>query len=250
MTTEKITVSGLKLIGVSSDAKTVKGLSENVLTGILYLAPHSIAGRGNVCPHASEGCKLACLYTAGRGGFNSTQQARIRKTKAFFADPKAFVETLAQDIAKIKRKADKLGLRCAIRLNGTSDIPWEKLGGTSLKANLMERFPTVDFYDYTKNPARAMTWAKGGMPKNYHLTFSRSECNWEACDAVLKAGGNVAMVFSTKKGEALPERFTQGVKVIDGDLTDIRFYDPKGVIVGLRAKGAARKDTSGFVVHP
>ena len=143
-------------------------------------------------------------------------------------------------------------MRCAIRLNGTSDIPFEKLAGTAGRLNLMQRFPAVDFYDYTKNPQRAIAWAKGEMPDNYHVTFSRSECNEEACDKVLAAGGNVAMVFSTKKGDALPTAHCmtkRGVPIIDGDITDIRFADPKGVIVGLRAKGAARKDKSGFVIR-
>jgi len=108
--------------------------------------------------------------------------------------------------------------------------------------NIMEAFSTVQFYDYTKHRNRR------DLPSNYHLTFSRSEANNDAALEWLAAGGNVAVVFDTKKGQALPETWN-GYRVIDGDLTDLRFLDDKNVVVGLRAKGPARKDTSGFVVH-
>jgi len=233
------------LLGISN-AKTSKGESLGILTGILYLAPHTIGGR-NVCPFASAGCASACLYSAGRGAFNSVQHARIAKTKLFHADPKAFVEMLATDIAKLRRKAYKLGLMPAVRLNGTSDLPWENLKG-ELGLSLMERFPGVNFYDYTKNPARAIAYGRGEMPTNYHLTFSRSEANASAVAKVMETPCNIAAVFDTPKGKELPT-YWAGRRVIDGDLTDVRFYDRSDVIVGLRAKGGAGKaDESGFVI--
>lgn len=233
------------LLGVSN-AKTSKGEALGVLTGILYLAPHTVAGR-NVCSFASIGCAAACLYKAGRGAFNSVQRARISKTELFHFSPKAFVESLALDIAALERKAAKLGMTAAVRLNGTSDLPWENLKG-SLGVSLMERFPGVQFYDYTKNPARAIAYGRGELPTNYHVTFSRSESNASAVLSVLDTVTNIAAVFDTKKGHALPDSWA-GRKVIDGDLTDIRFWDESGVIVGLRAKGNAGKaDESGFVI--
>lgn len=228
------------------DAKTSKGEAAGYLTGILYLAPFNLSGR-NVCPHASEGCAAACLFSAGMGAFANVQDARIAKTKAFFRDPKAFVETLAQDIEALKRKAARLGLSPCVRLNGTSDLPWENLGG-QLGVCLMRRFPDVAFYDYTKNPARVRAWLEGRMPANYSLTFSRSECNGETALELAKAGANVAAVFATKKGSKLPKVWA-GRRVIDGDVNDLRFLDPKGRIVGLRAKGKAKQDDSGFVVQ-
>lgn len=228
------------------DAKTSKGEAAGYLTGILYLAPFNLSGR-NVCPHASEGCAAACLFSAGMGAFANVQDARIAKTKAFFRDPKAFVETLAQDIEALKRKAARLGLSPCVRLNGTSDLPWENLGG-QLGVCLMRRFPDVAFYDYTKNPARVRAWLEGRMPANYSLTFSRSECNGETALELAKAGANVAAVFATKKGSKLPKSWA-GRPVIDGDVNDLRFLDPKGRIVGLRAKGKAKQDESGFVVQ-
>ena len=233
------------LLGISN-AKTSKGESLGILTGILYLAPHTIAGR-NVCPFASKGCAAACLYSAGRGSFNSVQRARIAKTNLFHADPRAFVEMLALDIAALERKAIKLGMVPAVRLNGTSDLPWENLKG-ELGVSLMERFPAVAFYDYTKNPSRAIAYGKGKLPTNYHITFSQSESNSGAVLDVLDTVANVAAVFDTRKGQPLPETWA-GRPVIDGDLTDVRFYDPAGVIVGLRAKGSAGKaDESGFTI--
>jgi len=241
----KTTQKRNSLLGVSN-AKTSKGEDLGVLTGILYLAPHTIAGK-NLCPFASAGCAAACLYSAGRGAFNSVQRARIAKTKLFHSNPRAFVEMLALDIAALERKAIKAGMIPAVRLNGTSDLPWENLKG-DLGISLMERFPSVQFYDYTKNPSRAIAYGQGKMPTNYHITFSRSESNAHAVLSVIDTVANVAAVFDTRKGEPLPATWA-GRKVIDGDLTDIRFWDETSVIIGLRAKGNAGKaDESGFVI--
>jgi hypothetical protein len=230
----------------TDNAKTSKGESSGVLTGILYLAPANEAGR-NVCPHASEGCRIACLYSAGMGAFDNVKQARIAKTKAFHANPRQFVEDLAKDIEALIRKAQRDGLTPAVRLNGTSDLPWENLGG-ELKVNLMNRFPDVPFYDYTKNPARARAYAEGKLPSNYSLTFSRSESNEPIALQMLQIGVNVAAVFAVKKDDALPKSWG-GREVVDGDLNDLRFLDAKNVVVGLRSKGKAKKDESGFVIY-
>lgn len=230
----------------TQNAKTSKGESLGYLTGILYLAPADMAGR-NVCPHATEGCRAACLFSAGRGAFDSVREARIAKTKAFFANPKAFVEELAESIEALCRKADREGLSPCVRLNGTSDLPWESLGG-QLGVSLMSRFPAVQFYDYTKNAGRVRAWLAGKMPANYHLTFSRSETNGETASELIRAGASVAVVFSTPKSGQLPSKWG-GRPVTDGDLHDLRFLDKAGSVVGLRAKGDAKGEQSGFVVN-
>ncbi len=227
------------------NAKTTKGESLGWLTGILYLAPYTLSGR-NVCPFASPECIKVCLNTSGMGQFDNVQQARIAKTKLFHADPKAFVERLDGDIIKARRKADRLAMRLAVRLNGTSDAPWENLGGER-KVSLMERHPDLTFYDYTKNPRRMEAYLDGQMPENYRLTFSRSESNEDIADTFVRRGGNVAAVFATKKGDTLPDTYLDA-PVIDGDTHDLRFLDPKGVVVGLRAKGKAKTLRSDFVV--
>jgi hypothetical protein len=227
------------------NAKTTKGESLGWLTGILYLAPYTLSGR-NVCSHASPHCALDCLNLAGMGIFDNVQQARIRKTQLFHASPKAFVEGLDGDIIRARRKADRLSMRLAVRLNGTSDLPWENLGGEK-KRSIMLRHPDLTFYDYTKNPHRMTAFLDGKMPENYKLTFSRSEVNEDIADGFVRRGGNVAAVFSTKKGRDLPDTYLDA-PVIDGDTHDLRFLDPSGVVVGLRAKGKAKTSRSDFVI--
>jgi hypothetical protein len=143
-------------------------------------------------------------------------------------------------VARLVKKADAEGKIPCIRLNGTSDLGWE-----GLARQIMAEFPNVQFYDYTKVKPRMLKFCQGKMPANYHLTFSRSETNWEDCKEVLKAGGNVAAVFYKQ----LPKDY-EGYTVVDGDLSDLRFLDSKNVIVGLKAKGKARHDDSNFVIFP
>jgi len=227
----------LNLLSVGTDAKTVKGDAFGWQTAILYLAPVTVAGLGNVCPFASEGCKLGCLYSAGRGAFSNVQKARIRKTRLFFEAFDTFKEQLFQDIQRFGEGCAKEGNQACVRLNGTSDIAWERLG-------IPQSFPSLQFYDYTKSPLRALQFAKGALPSNYHLTFSRSETNQDSAIEILRAGGNAAFVFSG----GLPF-IHAGFRVVDGDESDLRFRDPSGVVVGLKAKGKAKRDATGFVIH-
>ena len=234
--------ANLSLLRIGGDAKTTKGQkTQGVLTGILYLAPATNASRVNVCSHKSKGCELACLYSAGHGKFSNVQNARINKTLAYLKDRQAFVEKLVKDVEKLVKVAAKHKMQPAVRLNGTSDLPWEKVFP-------MEQSPQVKFYDYTKNPVRLGKFLKGEMPANYHLTFSRSETNEKQALALLPKGATVAVVFATKRGEALPAKW-KGFDVIDADVDDVRYKDKPGLIAGLRAKGDALKDASGFVVQ-
>lgn len=220
------------------NAKTVKGEAKGYLTGILYLLPSDASGVINVCTSASEGCRAACLNTAGRGRFDNIQAARLKKTLLYANDRKGFEAQLEKDIQTAKRKAARMGLKLAIRVNGTSDLP-------ALARTFAKKHPDVMFYDYTKHPK---PWTRE-LP-NYRITFSRSESNTRECIAALENGVNVAVVFDTPRSKPLPETW-KGYKVVDGDMHDLRFLDPKGdvgVIVGLHAKGKAHKDTSGFVV--
>jgi hypothetical protein len=215
-----------------SNAKTRKGEKHGWLTGILHLAPGRLSGR-NVCPMASKGCLAACLNTAGFGRYDTVQNARVARTKLLHQDRTSFLAILAGEIASWQLTARKKGMHLAIRLNGTSDIPWETMG-------IIQQFPDVQFYDYTKLPTRFFR----DLPDNYRLTFSRSESNEEQAKLLANLGHNVAIVFSGK----LPRKWW-GKTVIDGDQTDLRFKDKKGVIVGLTTKGRAKTDKSGFVVQ-
>jgi hypothetical protein len=229
----------MKLLGINTDAKTSKGDKFGYMTGIMYLAPANISGF-EVCPSRSEGCTAACLFTAGRGVYNNVRDARIRKTQLLFNNRSEFLNNLKDDIRLLVKKADKVGKIPCVRLNGTSDLGWE-----GLARDIMLDFANVQFYDYTKVLPRMLRFCEGKLPKNYHLTFSRSEANWLDCKKVLKVGGNVAAVFYKQ----LPNTY-EGHKVVDGDLSDLRFLDDKNVIVGLKAKGKARYDDSNFVIFP
>jgi hypothetical protein len=231
----------MPLLAISSDSKTVKGEVLGYLTGILYLSP-SLA----LCPFSQKaGCLEACLNTAGRGGMNSVQAGRRRKTDYFHADRDAFMLELVSDIHALIRKAIREGMTPVVRLNGTSDILWETIPvtiGSVTYPNIMAVFPTVQFMDYTKIVARFGR----PLPTNYDLTFSYSGADAYRA-SVLKAvsyGARIAVVF----GDIIPDTF-MGMPVVDGDSSDLRFLDPKGCIVALHAKGKAKKETGPFVVR-
>ena len=226
----------MKLLGISN-TKTLKGEKQGYRTYIMHLAPSTLSGY-QVCPMASLGCSTACLNLSGMGRFSNVQAARIAKTRHFFEDRPAFMQQLVREVRSAVKSSQKLGLTPVFRLNGTSDIRWEMIPvlGDALPtayANIMMMFPQVQFYDYTKIPNRR------NVPSNYHLTFSRSETNHQ--DVILSQN-NVAVVF-----DVLPATYL-GRTVIDGTETDLRFLDPQNVVVGLKANGKAKQDTSGFTV--
>jgi hypothetical protein len=232
----------MQKILTSSNDKTLKSLAHGFITYGVHFAHSDLSGF-DVCPDASEGCKASCLDYAGRGQQGNVKEARTEKTKAFFANIPAFMANLVSEITKAVKHAENKGLTPCFRLNLTSDIKWERIKHEG--KTVFEHFPSVQFYDYTKTFSRLSLGIK-----NYHLTFSRSETplNHTQCSMALNLSHNVAAVFSTKKGFDLPS-VHEGKTVIDGDKHDLRFLDARGVIVGLRAKGPARKDSSGFVIH-
>lgn len=229
-----------KLLNIDNNAKTVKGQKKGYMTAILYLAPADLSQKLNVCPAASAGCKKACLNLAGRGRMNLVQEARIRKTLFFHYQRDVFMKTLHKEISSFIKLAAKKDLIPCIRLNGTSDIRWETIdyidSNDIAHESIVKAFPNIQFYDYTKMLGRK-------VPSNYHLTFSRSEDNELLVQKALKKGMNVAMVFSP-----VPPSKYKNRAVINGDESDLRFLDGKRKIIGLKAKGKAKKDNSGFVI--
>jgi hypothetical protein len=232
----------------SNNAKTVKGEKMNYKTFIMYLSPFTLNSKGvNLCPMASNGCANACLFESGFGGlYENVKNGRLEKTEFYLSNRMAFLDKLVDEITKLETKYKDSEFTLAIRLNGTSDISFEKQI-TSNGKTIFDTFPNIQFYDYTKNYTRF----NKVLPSNYHLTFSRSEINHEIAMELLSKGVNVAMVF-----EKLPETYN-GYKVVNGDETDLRFLDDKGVIVGLKykkntSKGGAEKNKeafeSGFII--
>jgi len=226
----------------NTNAKTIKNDEE---TYILYLSPYNLNDTGkNVCPFATNGCAKACLNSAGRGKFSNVQKARRRKTNLFFQDPQKFTQDLAIDLAKINNKALKENKTIFVRLNGTSDINFEKLLNRYLNINFAQ-FVGLKFYDYTKDKNKALEYSTNEKREKYRITYSRSENDSERdIQNLLTNGVNVAIVFAKN----LPGEYL-GFPVINGDLTDLRFNDQLGVIIGLKAKGEGKKDTSGFVIQ-
>ena len=238
----------MKLLS-TGNPKVLKGMSQGYNTYILHLAPANLSGY-ETCAKRTTGCTAACLNLAGRGGMfkkgettNVIQQARIRKTKMFFEQRQDFMLALKKDIELAIKQSKKLGLIPVFRLNGTSDLAWEKYDMIPGQ-NVFECFPDIQFYDYTKILGRKV---KGIA--NYHLTFSAADGNDADVYRAIAEGYNIATVFGLKKTEPMPETYL-GRPVFNGDDSDLRFLDPKGVIVGLYAKGKAKKDTTGFVKYP
>ena len=242
----------MKLLS-TGNPKVLKGMSQGYNTYILHLAPADLSGY-ETCPKRTLGCTAACLNTAGRGGMfkrgentNVIQQARIRKTKMFFENRVEFMTTLVKDIELGIKQSKKMELVPVFRLNGTSDLSWEKyevVRNGKLFRNIFTAFPEVQFYDYTKVLGR-----KVKEYSNYQLTFSAADGNDSDVLKAMNEGLNVAVVFGIKKTLPMPVDYLNR-PVFNGDESDLRFLDPKGVIVGLYAKGKAKKDTTGFVKYP
>ena len=261
------TKKGHKTYNVSSllttptnNPKIAKNMKDGVgvMTVALHLSPFNLSGY-QVCPNATKGCAAACLHTAGNPVYMENKgRARLARTQLFFEKRNFFVAWLIEELSNYVLKAKNAGMVLGCRLNATSDFPWERLkidNGTSTPVTIFDLFPEVEFYDYTKRPNRDVSHIN-----NYSLTFSLAENNDKDALKALESGMNVAVVFDTKRNKPLPEFMQEchnkntlmaaskgKFQVIDGDEHDFRPIDPKGVIVGLRAKGDAIGDKSGFV---
>jgi hypothetical protein len=238
----------------TNNSKTIKGEKLGYTTYIMYLSPFTQNTKGiNLCSHASAGCAKACLFSSGAARFNHVQQGKKNKTEWFLDNRIEFLEKLDAEITKIENKAKHQTSENipVIRLNGTSDITFEKFKIRDGK-NIFELHPTIQFYDYTKNYFRF----KKELPSNYHLTFSLSEVNKEIAMDLLSTGVNVAMVFGVNNENGLPKTYL-GYTVVNGDENDLRFLDKKNVIVGLKyknitTKGANNKnelDNNDFIIN-
>ena len=227
-----------KLLG-SSTYKMEKSQKYKYLSEILHLAPANIGGV-NICPNASPECIKLCLNTSGRGQMNTVQKSRLNKKFYFLADRLKFLNHLDHEIKLSYARARRKGFKYTVRLNGTSDLPFERYKLEN-GLNLMDNNPQVQFIDYTKVTNRLNK--KNKIPKNYSLTYSQAENNLKDVKQVLKTKYNIATVFRKK----LPKKWL-GRKVINGDISDLRHLeDGKKIIVGLIAKGKAIKNFNGFV---
>lgn len=239
--------------------KAIKADKFGYMNAILYMAPHRLAGVGNLCSHASPGCIALCLgHYSGQASMvsdlerddNQVRASRRAKAQRFMRDRAAFLADICHSIEQLQYKAGSVGKTLCVRMNGATDIAWEGIKfprGGKLHANVFEAFADIQFVDYTKNPKRF----ERQLPRNYHLTFSRSETNARDAMDLLARGVNIAVVFAGDK----PATF-YGSKVVDGDTHDLRHLDPTakagayGYVIGLSPKGRkAKADGTGFVVR-
>ncbi len=222
-----------KIIG--SSIKTRKGRSVKVETGVIYMSPASEAGRNN-CENSTAPCRQLCLgHNSGQLAIGKdSRNSRIWKTALFYGAPDLFADLLHHEILSLIKRARAGGMVPAFRLDGSTDL--------GIGAAIARFYPRARWYDYTKNPQRARDAAAGVYGKNYSVTFSFSGSNLPECRAVLRAGGNVAVVYdcNARKKDPIPAR-TMGRPVIDGNRHDARFKDPAGVVVGLTFKAARKR---------
>ena len=229
------------MLRLDGSTKVIKGNKLGFKTAILYLAPASMSGI-NVCAMALIAkCIDPCLNTAGRGAMTGVQMSRLRKTLFFQQYQAEAIAMIKAEIKLFEARAAKQGFVLLVRLNGTSDIRWENYG-------IVQAFPTVQFYDYTKLANRK------NVPANYDLTFSYSgvAAYQSQVKLAIAAGMRIAAVFD-KRATVLAMLETKatfmGLQIVDGDDTDVRHIDPMGCVVALYAKGSAKRDVSGFVVR-
>lgn len=220
-----------------------KGLGEGWMSVGIQMSPANVSGY-EVCKWRSKGCSEVCLFNSGYGFYPKVKESRKKKTRMFFEMPELFKAQMQIELNQLLEKTAKLGLKLAIRLNVLSDIEWENEIIRDNKT-IFQLYPTIQFYDYTKSIHRVLN----NTVPNYDLTYSRSETKISHLNSLLalKSGKNVAIVFNVKKTKPLPDSYLN-FEVIDGDKTDLRFLDKKGVVVGLRTKGNAHGDKTGFVV--
>ena len=269
----------MKLLNIDANPKTVKGQARGYMTAILYLSPYTLAGGPNICPTAEiAGCWRTCLNVAGHGGIpvngytnfgsgvahlvpdNAVQRARLARTRLYHESRAVFIAQLLEEIHAFTRKAERKGLTPCVRLNGTSDILWERepdRDGFTLFSN----FPRVQFYDYTKLPQRL---TRGYLPPNYHLSVSwsgKSARYQHAAEGIARATGAPLVVVAhagfDKAGKLLESAWNRlgqiqaragCLEIINGDAHDLRFTDPRHSLVVLKAKGLARRESNGFVL--
>jgi hypothetical protein len=237
---------GFRILAVNRDTKTSKGVAFGALTGVQFLAPATLSGV-NLCAWSTAACRSLCLFEAGRGSMHVVRDGRLRKSHLMLHQWNTYVGYLEDDLHKLSAQGDRLGLEVGVRLDGTSDLRWDRRLRSTPCA--MERWGKINWYDYTKDYEKAKAAAGHGngaigFPSNYSIVYSYSGSNWKQCRQILKWGRPVAVIFRS----GLPDQW-RGVKVIDGDRHDIRWREMEPVIIGLSPKGhKARQDRSGMVV--
>lgn len=222
----------------------------------------------NLCKKATNGCSISCIYHQGilkNSDFSKhkIKQARIKRTLRFLTQREDFFAQIIKEIKALVRKCTRKNAIAAIQLNGTSDILWEKEKFTYEEKeykNLMELFPEISFFDYTKYD---ILKSRKKLPKNYYLTYSRAGKHkgvlvdpWESLQVILDNKIDIAVIFSKEmKNHVLENRSYNDYKIIDGDLYNCRTYDriqredERGLIIAIEAAAKTDINSSCFVIQ-
>ncbi len=223
----------------SQTTKTAKA-PEGWANYILLMGPSEDVPLAKLCPHAGL-CASVCLRFSGRNPMaRPVQEARAR---VWAENRTLFLLEAKEELRRLVKREARKGNQVCARFDGLSDTGDAKV--------LAEALPQVQFVDYTKDKQRYWHWLlyRDNFPPNWHLTFSRDrQADNEFCRQVLGLGGTAAVVFFSQ----VPKEW-EGYPVIDGDAHDLRFMDPRGVVVGLKVKGkgiytANRKVKQEFVL--
>jgi hypothetical protein len=219
----------LDTTGGNTKLKKSDNSSQEYRLAGLSLMPDDI-----LCPYRNvAGCAKSCLESAGMGVFSNVKAGRQRKSDWWHGDRAGFLDKLRKELTNFEKLCKRQGVKAAVRLNVLSDIPWEKHG-------IPQEFPDIFFYDYTKNASRL-----GKTPSNYELMFSYS--NEPAYQKVVVKALRSDVPMSVVFRNGMP-KYYKGRRVIDGDASDLVNVKAGKVIVGLVAKGKAKKDEGNFVV--
>lgn len=230
-----------------SNAKLRKSAGGEWLLFGLSMSPATTSGH-QVCSSSTPGCRKACIFTSGNGGYPIVSRGRKGRALAWFQKREEFKKKLYEEMELAMKLAKRHKRNLGIRLNVFSDIMWERQF-----PEIIGDFGEVQFYDYTKHFERMMRFCRGEFPSNYYLTFSRSEKNEEECLRVLSSGRNVSVPFTINAAMKpdikvpLPNTYL-GYPVVNGENNDLRFLDPQGCVVGVKTKGMGFWDKTGFVV--
>lgn len=245
----------------TDNKKITKSRGIGYHTAGLFMAPHKTSGAYDMCPKASSECRANCLGTTAGGNRQYPETAlkgKVLRTQYVHEHPQHAARVLDHEITKHEQESKKLGVKAGVRLNGTSDIPWEH----TMPKGFFNKHKDTTFYDYTKIPGRVHNYLDGKMPKNYHLALSHTgtghaESNDKDAVNVLNKGGVVAMVH--QRSEVKPthvEDVQSGKrwKITNGDNDDAIFLRHKqagvpkgeGVVSGLALKGVSNQAAGHF----
>ena len=200
----------MKLLGTNSKIDKSLKVYPEYEASILQLLPNK-----HLCVNYKL-CIKTCLAFKGLAKvYPSVIKSRKAKSEYFVNDTDTFIKQLIREIKNQEKRALKKNKKAVVRLNGFTDIDYEKFG-------IFKLFPNVQFYDYSADYERVLN----NNNPNLHYTFSYKGNNLKECIELLKNDVSIAVID-------IPENqfFNDyDVEHIDGDKHDFRFKHGKAVV--------------------